>query len=57
MQTEDGIRYDDDRTKEFFINLYSKKDEEVGENIKKTVDDWIGNAMLPDDVTVLDIRF
>lgn len=57
MQTEDGIRYDDDRTKEFFINLYSKKDEEVGETIKKTVDDWIGNAMLPDDVTVLDIRF
>jgi len=57
MQTEDGIRYDDDRAKEFFINLYSKKDDEVGETVQKTVDGWIGNAMLPDDVTVLDIRF
>ena len=57
MQTEDGIRYDDDRAKEFFINLYSKKDEEVGETVQKTVDSWIMNAMLPDDVTVLDIRF
>ena len=57
MQTEDGIRYDDDRAKEFFINLYSKKDVEVGETVQKTVDGWIGNAMLPDDVTVLDIRF
>lgn len=57
MQTEDGIRYDDDRTKEFFIDLYSKKDSEVAEAIGKTVDEWIQNAMLPDDVTVMDIRF
>ena len=57
MQTEDGIRYDDDRAKEFFINLYSKNFEEVSDTIKKTVDGWIMNAMLPDDVTVLDIRF
>ncbi|MCR4939890.1 MAG: SpoIIE family protein phosphatase [Treponemataceae bacterium] len=57
MQTEDGIRYDDDRSKEFFINLYSKKYEEVSDTIGKTVDGWIQNAMLPDDVTVLDIRF
>ena len=57
MQTEDSIRYDDDRAKEFFINLYSKSYEEVSDTIKKTVDGWIMNAMLPDDVTVLDIRF
>lgn len=57
MQTENGERFDDDRTKEFFINLYTKEDDEIEPAIDKTVRDWIGNAMLPDDVTVLDIRF
>ena len=35
----------------------SYKSEKVSEEIKYTVDNYIGNSMLPDDVTVIDVRF
>ncbi len=57
MKSEVGKRYEDERTKEFFVKLYDKNDDEVEATIEKEVDDWTGKAMLPDDVTVLDVRF
>ncbi len=57
MKSENGVRYEDDRAKKFFEKLYDLNDDEVLPFIEKTVNSWIGNAMLPDDVTVLDIRF
>jgi len=57
MKNDDGLRYEDELAKKFFIRLYGVKDEDVCPTIENTVNTWIQNAMLPDDITVLDIRF
>lgn len=57
MKDEAGHRYEDDNAKKFFTTLYELNDDEVEACIEKTVSDWTGEAMLPDDVTVMDIRF
>ncbi|MBQ9539241.1 MAG: SpoIIE family protein phosphatase [Treponema sp.] len=57
MKDEQGVRYDDEKAKEFFLHLYDVADEEVKDEIGKAVKDWVGTAILPDDVTVIDIRF
>ncbi|MBQ9495141.1 MAG: SpoIIE family protein phosphatase [Treponema sp.] len=57
MQNDDGIRFNDAHVKEFFIKLYNEKDDDVCSTIKETVTSWIQNAMIPDDITVIDIRF
>lgn len=57
MKNDDGMRYEDDRVKRFFISLYDVRDEEVCKTAENTVDSWIENAMLPDDVTIIDVRF
>ncbi len=57
MKDEQGERYDDERAKEFFMKLYDTPDEGVKGEVEKTVKEWIGTAILPDDVTVIDIRF
>ena len=57
MKNVDDIRFEDERTKKFFASLYDVKDQNVVETIQKQVDDWTGTTMLPDDITVIDIRF
>ncbi|MBQ0038955.1 MAG: SpoIIE family protein phosphatase [Treponema sp.] len=57
MLNDDGFRFEDQNAKNFFIDLYTKSSENVADEIKYTVDNYIGNSMLPDDVTVIDIRF
>jgi phosphoserine phosphatase RsbU/P len=57
MKNDDGMRYEDDLAKKFFIKLYNTKDEDVCSTIEHTVTSWIQNTMLPDDITVIDIRF
>ncbi|MFA6856335.1 MAG: SpoIIE family protein phosphatase [Treponema sp.] len=57
MKNDDGTRYEDDLAKQFFIKLYGIKDEDVCPTIEHTVTSWIQNAMLPDDITVIDVRF
>ncbi len=57
MQNNDGVRYDEQRTKEFFGNLFNTDVHKAGETIEKTVKDWIQQALLPDDITVMNIRF
>lgn len=57
MVNEDGFRYEDQNAKNFFIKLYSATKEEVPEKIEFCVDHYIGKTMLPDDITVIDIRF
>ncbi len=57
MQNEEGIRYDDENTKSFFKELFFQ-DKSISEKfIEKTVDDWTYNAVLADDITVMNIRF
>ena len=57
MKDELGERYEDARAKDFFVKLYDTADAEVKGEVEDTVRKWIGTAILPDDVTVIDIRF
>ena len=57
MQSDDGERYDEARTKAFFGELYKTDVYSAEKTIEKTVTDWIQNALLPDDITVMNIRF
>ncbi len=56
MINEEGVRYDDARAKEFFINLYNTSLADSRKATTDTVDKWTERCMLTDDITVLDIR-
>lgn len=57
MQNDDGERYDEERTKAFFGELFKTDVYSAEKTIEKTVTDWVGKALLPDDITVMNIRF
>lgn len=57
MLNEDGFRFEEDNAVNFFTELYMKRPEEVHAAIEEQVNSYTGNAMLPDDITVIDIRF
>lgn len=57
MKDDVGERYEDDRAKKFFIKLSALQQEKVHSTIEAEVDDWIKGSMIPDDITVLDVRF
>lgn len=56
MQNDDGTRFEDENVRNFFTKLYDKPENEVYSAITKTVDSYIGHSMIPDDITVIDIR-
>ncbi len=57
MQNDSGVRFDDNRAKDFFINLYNTNEQESYALTESTVKNWTQKTMLPDDITVLDVRF
>lgn len=57
MQSDDGERYDEPRTKAFFGELFNTDVYSAEKVIEKTVTDWIGQSLLPDDITVMNVRF
>lgn len=57
MANEDGIRYDEERTKHLFLTLFHTDVYSVAKETEKEVTNWIKNALLPDDVTMMNIRF
>ena len=57
MQSDDGERYDEARTKAFFGELFKTDVYSAEKTIEKTVTDWIQHSLLPDDITVVNIRF
>lgn len=57
MQNDDGERYDEPRTKAFFGELFKTDVYSAEKTIEKTVTDWVGKALLPDDITVMNVRF
>lgn len=57
MQSDDGERYDVPRTKALFGELFNTDVYSAEKAIEKTVTDWIGQALLPDDITVMNVRF
>ena len=56
MQNDDGTRFEDENVRRFFTKLYDKPEAEVYNAITKAVDSYIGHSMIPDDITVIDIR-
>ena len=56
MQNDEGTRFEDENVRYFFTKLYDKQENEVYSAITKTVDSYIGHSMIPDDITVIDIR-
>lgn len=57
MQTTDGVRYEEENTKKLFLETYGVKGDAFTAKIEKTVNNWITDAMLIDDITLLDINF
>lgn len=57
MKNDSDQRFEDDNAKAVFQKMYDLNDDEIIFNIEETVTNWIGKTMLPDDVTVLDVRF
>ena len=57
MQSDDGERFDEPRTKAFFGELFKTDVYSAEKAIEKTVTDWIQHSLLPDDITVMNIRF
>ena len=57
MQTYNGERYDEPRTKEFFGELFKTDVYSAVKEIEKTVTEWTQNSLLPDDITVMNVRF
>ena len=57
MQNDDGERYDESRTKAFFGELFKTDVYSAEKTIEKTVNDWVGKTLLPDDITVMNVRF
>ncbi|MGP1458404.1 MAG: PP2C family protein-serine/threonine phosphatase [Treponema sp.] len=56
MQGDDAVRFEDENVKRFFTELYDTPENQVYDTITKTVDSYIGHSMIPDDITVIDIR-
>lgn len=57
MQSEEGVRYEETRTKAFFGKLFETDQQDVVKEIEETVNAWIQQTLLPDDITVMNIRF
>jgi len=57
MVTPDGVRFDEERARELFTSTQGKNETETRETYTKAIDSWITEAMLPDDITIMDIRF
>lgn len=57
MKDDVGERYEDDRAKKFFVKLSTLPQDKVHGTVESEVDEWIKGSMIPDDITVLDVRF
>jgi sigma-B regulation protein RsbU (phosphoserine phosphatase) len=53
----DGVRFGDDHTKNLFAATHGKPVQETQAIFTKTIDDWVSEAMLPDDISIMDVRF
>ncbi|HOC29625.1 MAG TPA: PP2C family protein-serine/threonine phosphatase [Treponemataceae bacterium] len=57
MVTSDGVRFEDDKTRDLIASVHTKSEADTAEAYTKAIDSWIHEAMLPDDITIMDIRF
>ena len=56
MMNYDGERYEEARAKAFFGDLFKTDVYSATKAIEKNVTDWTQNSLLPDDITVMNIR-
>ncbi len=56
MQNPDGRRYEEQSAFEFFTRLYTVPEEDFFNEVTKTVNKYIGEMLIPDDITIMDIR-
>lgn len=56
MYNKDFEVFDEERAKNFFTSLYAEQDEKVADRIRQLVDNFTAETLIPDDITVLDIR-
>jgi sigma-B regulation protein RsbU (phosphoserine phosphatase) len=52
-----GERYGEERTAEFIKNLHAVPQKELAKTLDAEINQWIGEASLADDITLVDIRF
>lgn len=57
MQNDDGERFDEARTKEYFLKLFTTDVDDFTATTDKTINEWVHNSLLPDDITIMNIRF
>jgi len=57
MQNDDSERFGEERTKDFFLKLFNTDTYDVSKVTEKTVQDWIQKSLLPDDITMINMRF
>lgn len=57
MVNDEGKRFEEENAKEFFMDLYDQNHYTAEEYISKEVEKWTNKALLPDDITVINIRF
>lgn len=57
MVNDEGVRFEEENTKEFFLDLYDQNPYTSEKYMDSKVKEWIGRAPLPDDITVINMRF
>ncbi|MCR5289422.1 MAG: SpoIIE family protein phosphatase [Treponema sp.] len=57
MLSENGERFEEDRVKQFFNDLYTCKKEDITKHIETTINDWVGITPLADDISIMNLRF
>lgn len=57
MVNDEGVRFEEENTKEFFKDLYDQNPYTSVKYMESKVSEWVGRALLPDDITVINMRF
>lgn len=57
MQDKDGNRFDKENVTKFFKALFTKSSNEFRTLASQTVDDWVKDTPLADDITIMNVRF
>lgn len=57
MENSFGLKFEEDNVKQFFKKLYKEDIKDMKDIAKHTVESWSKEFMLPDDVTIMNVKF
>jgi len=57
MQNDDGERFGENNVKDFFMKLFDSDSYSASKFIESFCSDWTKDTLLPDDISVINIRF